>query len=265
MGMSIAQDKGRIHFAITDAPQTSATSGGFTSDTPIAPTMPSALQRISSMTQRLQLVRTKAFPMHCEGLPIMALQPVPMNLRQLMTAHVVYATIFLRKILSVAGNTITVVKFSLHRHSVQADREAMQHRRTLKQDDPMVAAAVASTEAKLRQASLSGNRKGTTAGYGSLAADSAHADSSSGSNTPPAGAGQGRPSGRPSTQNGGRRLLQNPGGYGTDSAANMIGALRAASLSSSGSTAQPAGAGQGRPGGRPSTQSGGRRSLHTII
>ena len=66
----------------------------------------------------------------------------------------------------------------------------------------MVEAAVASTEAKLRQASLSGNRKGTKAGYGSLAADSAHADSSSGSNTPPAGAGQGRPSGRPAPRTG---------------------------------------------------------------
>ena len=125
----------------------------------------------------------------------------------------------------------------------------------------MVAAAVASTEAKLRQASLSGNRKGSTAGYGSLAADSTHADSSSGGNILPAGAGQGRPSGRPSTQDGGRRLLQNAGGYGTDSAANMIGALRAASLSSSSSASQLAGAGQGRPGGRPSTQNGGRRLL----
>ena len=71
MGMSIAQDKGRTHFAITDAPQTSAPSGGFTNDTPVAPAMPSALQRVSSMTQRLQLVQTKAFLMHCEGLPTM--------------------------------------------------------------------------------------------------------------------------------------------------------------------------------------------------
>ena len=162
-----------------------------------------------------------------------------------------------------ARNMISVIKFSLYRHTVQADMEdeAIWHRRTLKQDDPMVAAAVASTEAKLRQASLSGNRKGSTAGYGGLAAESAHPDSSSGSNTPSAGAGQGRPSGRLSTQNGGRRLLQNAGGYGADSAANMIGALRAASFSSSGSASQPAGAGQGRPGGRPSTQSGGRHLL----
>ena len=125
----------------------------------------------------------------------------------------------------------------------------------------MVEAAVASTEAKLRQASLSGNRGGSTAGYGGLAAESAHPDSSSSSNTPSAGAGQGRPSGRPSTQSGGRRLLQSAGGYGTDSAANMIGALRAASFSGSGSASQPAGGGQGWPGRRSSTQSGGRRRL----
>ena len=57
MGESIAQEKGQTHSAITDAPQTSATSGNFISDTPGAPTMPSALQWISSMTLCLQLVR----------------------------------------------------------------------------------------------------------------------------------------------------------------------------------------------------------------
>ena len=50
----------------------------------------------------------------------------------------------------------------------------------LGQDDPMVAAAVASTEAKLRQASLSGNRKGSTARSADLAARTARTESSSG-------------------------------------------------------------------------------------
>ena len=105
------------------------------------------------------------------------------------------------------------------------------------------------------------NGYGTNSAANMIGALRAASLSSTGSATQPAGAGQGRPGGRPSTQNGGRRLLQNPGGYGTDSAANMIGALRAASLSSTGSATQPAVAGQGRSGGRPSTQDGGRRLL----
>ena len=44
----------------------------------------------------------------------------------------------------------------------------------------MLAAAVASTEAKLRQASLSGNRKGSTAGSAGLDTRTAHTGSSSG-------------------------------------------------------------------------------------
>ena len=66
-GMSIAQDKGRTHFAITDAPQTSATSSGSTSDTPIALAIPSALQRASSMTRRLQLVRYESLSLALRG------------------------------------------------------------------------------------------------------------------------------------------------------------------------------------------------------
>ena len=91
-GMSIAQDRGRTHFAITDAPQTSATFSGFTSDTPVAPAMPSALQRVSSMTRRLQLVRYESLSLALRGPAHHALQFMSMSSRQLMTAHVIHAT-----------------------------------------------------------------------------------------------------------------------------------------------------------------------------
>ena len=81
MGKSIAQEKGRTHSAFTDASQTSATSGGFMSDTPVAPAMPSALQWISSMTRCQQLVRYESLSVALRGPAHHALQFMSMTLR----------------------------------------------------------------------------------------------------------------------------------------------------------------------------------------